>query len=134
MGRQTTAKLQQKDSQVTVSQHESDAPLLPIVQIEKLKDICPERVDWVFEETTKEGDFRRSETLRVNTFVFVERIAGVIGGLAIGCTALYTSYHLAMAGHDTVAGIIGGTTVVGLVSAFLYAKHRSQAPRKSGTN
>ena len=103
-----------------MSDHETDSPLLPIGQLEKLREIAPERVAWVFDETTKEGDFRRSETKRINTLVFVERLIGVVAGLAIGCTALWASYVLAMNGHDVVAGVIGGTTVVGLVSAFLF--------------
>jgi tetrahydromethanopterin S-methyltransferase subunit B len=101
-----------------------------MAQIEKLNEIAPERVQWVFEETTKEGNFRRTETVRLNTLVFFERMAGIVAGLIIGFTALYASYHLAMAGHDAVAGIIGGTTVVGLVSAFVIGVRRRVAPSK----
>lgn len=56
--------------------------------------------------------------------VFTERLLGIIAGLAIGCTALWLSYLLAMAGHDAVAGVIGGTTVVGLVGAFVIGVKR----------
>lgn len=96
-------------------------------------ELCPDRVPWVFEETTKEGNFRRDETRRINLAVFVERMMGIFSGLVIACVALYTSYHLAMAGHDTVAGIIGGTTVIGLVSAFLVRNIRldgADSPKK----
>ncbi|MDZ4100302.1 MAG: hypothetical protein U1E12_01345 [Hydrogenophaga sp.] len=130
MGRSTTAQLRDRDRHVTVSEHQTDAPLLPMAQIEKLNEIAPERVQWVFEETTKEGNFRRTETTRLNTLVFIERMAGIVSGLVIGSTALYTSYNLAMAGHDVVAGIIGGTTVVGLVSAFVIGVRRRTAPAK----
>lgn len=127
MGKSTTAQLRNKDSHITVSQHETDAPILPIAQIERLKEIHPARVDWVFEETTKEGDFRRKEVSRINKMVFVERLMSQVAGLVIGVSALYVSYLLAMGGHDWVAGIVGGTTVIGLVSAFLYgAKKRNQ--------
>ena len=105
-----------------MSDHETDSPLLPIGQLEKLKEIAPERVAWVFDETT--GDFRRGETRRVNTLVFTERIIGLGSGLTIGCTALWASYVLAMNGHDLVASIIGGTTVIGLVSAFVFGVKR----------
>jgi hypothetical protein len=125
MGKSTTAHLRNKDSQLTVSQHETDAPIIPMAQIAQLKEIHPERVDWVFSEATVEGQFRRAETKRINTYVFIERMAGILAGLAIGLIALLASYHLAMAGHDWVAGIIGGTTVIGLVSAFVIgAKHK----------
>ena len=130
MGRSTEAKVSSSDRQVTVSQHDTDAPVLPISQLERLKVIHPERVDWVFEETTKEAGFRRSETSRVNTLVFVERLIGTLSGLIIGCVALFTAYHLAMADHEVVAGIIGGTTVVGLVSAFVIGAKRRATPPK----
>ena len=69
MGKSTTAQLRNKDSQLTVSQHETDAPIIPMAQIAQLKELHPERVDWVFSEASVEGKFRRSETRRVNTFV-----------------------------------------------------------------
>ena len=46
-------------------------------------------------------------------------MAGIAAGLLIGGGALYAAFGLAMAGHDWVAGVIGGTTVVALVSAFV---------------
>jgi len=124
MAKSTTAQLTAKNSQLTVSQHETDAPILPMAQLVQLKEHFPERVNWVFDESSKEGDFRRAETKRVNTFVFAERFGGMLAGLAIGLAALYASFMLAMAGHDWVAGIIGGTTVVGLVSAFVIGAKR----------
>ncbi|MCX7660011.1 MULTISPECIES: hypothetical protein [Caldimonas] len=124
MGRSTTAQLKDRERHVTLSQHETDAPILPIAQIERLRELAPDRVEWFFDETTKEGDFRRAETSRVNGFVFVERLLGILAGLFMGSSALYASYHLAMAGHDWVAAIIGGTTVVGLVSAFVVGVRR----------
>jgi fructose-specific phosphotransferase system IIC component len=82
-------------------------------------------VDWVFEETSKESAFRRDEVRRVNTFTFIERVGAQCFGLVIGCTSLYVAYSLAMAGHDLVAGVIGGTTVVGLVTAFVIGSKKS---------
>ncbi|WP_137895010.1 hypothetical protein [Ramlibacter sp. 2FC] len=129
MARSTTAQLRNKEQHITLSEQETDSPILPIAQIERLKEVHPERVDWVFEETSKEGNFRRSEVKRVNTMVFVERILGMIAGLVIGTGALYACYSLAMAGHDAVAGIVGGTTVVGLVSAFVIGVKRRSSTK-----
>lgn len=112
---------------MTVSHHETDAPVLPMAQIERLHAINPARVDWVFDETQKEGDFRRKEITRVNTMIFTERMLSMFAGLTIGLAALYTCYQLAMSGHDVVAGVVGGTTVVGLVSAFVIGVKRRGA-------
>ncbi|MBB5411930.1 putative membrane protein [Paraburkholderia sp. HC6.4b] len=131
MGQHTTAQVKSKDASLTVSQHETDAPILPMAQIEKLIEILPNRVDWVFAEATQEGDFRRSETRRVNTLVFVERLTSMLSGLIIGALALVTSGYLAVQGHDAVAGIIGGTTVVGLVSAFVIGQKKQAMQQNS---
>lgn len=40
--------------------------------------------------------------------------------VSIGCIGAST--WLAAEGHEAVAGIIGGTTVIGLVSVFIYGK------------
>ncbi len=42
--------------------------------------------------------------------------------LIIALVALVIAWDLAKSDHDAVAGIIGGATVVGLVSAFIYGK------------
>lgn len=131
MAKSRTAQLRNKDSHLTVSEHETDSPVLPMAQIERLHAINPARVDWVFDETQKEGDFRRSEIRRVNSMVFAERMLSMISGLIIGTGALFTAYMLAMAGHDAVAGIVGGTTVVGLVSAFVIGKRRGQTQQQA---
>ncbi|RDU95718.1 hypothetical protein [Trinickia dinghuensis] len=125
MGAHTTAHVKEKDRSLTLSHHESDAPLLPMAQIERLKEILPEKVDWVFDQAADEGRFRRTETKRVNTLVGIERIGSMLVGLIIGCFALTLSAYLAMREHDWVAGVIGGITVVGLVSAFVIGQRRS---------
>lgn len=127
MGRSTTAQLKNQNSHLTVSQHDTDAPILPVAQLERLHQFYPDGVPWVISEATLEGKFRRKEITRVNTFVFVERVLGIFAGLTIGATALIISYLLAMAGHDSVAAIIGGTTVVALVGAFIYGKKKVAA-------
>ena len=44
----------------------------------------------------------------------------MLAGLAIGSLALFTSLKRAVAGHDWVAGVVGGTTVIALVGAFIF--------------
>jgi hypothetical protein len=122
--RHTTAQVRDKDRQVTVSQHETDSPVMPMAQIERLKAIHPERVEWVFEETTKEAEFRRSEIAKVNNFAFVERITGMVFGLAIALGGLYAAYRLAMAGHEAAASVVGGVGLAALVSVFIVGQRK----------
>lgn len=46
----------------------TDAPLLPIEQIERLAQVVPSRVEWVFDQTQIESEGRRAETKRINTW------------------------------------------------------------------
>lgn len=122
----TTAKVRHRDKELTVHQSTTDAPILPVAQIERLQQILPEKVEWVFEETRKESTHRRTEVSRINTFVFVERIIGQIFGLIIGVCGLGASVYASTHGAETAGAIIGGTTVVGLVGAFVFGKSKEK--------
>jgi hypothetical protein len=100
----------------------TDSPLLPIEQIERLQQLVPHRVEWVFDQTTKEADARRGENHRINTFVFLEFLIGQIFGFLIAVAGLGAAVYCAMLGQSVVAAVIGGTTVVGLTLAFITGK------------
>ncbi len=97
----------------------SDAPLLPISGIERLHQIRPDRVDWVFEQTELESGSRRSEQKRVNTLIFIERILGVAAALGMGLAGISGAVYLGLNGHDWLGGIIGVATIGTLAVAFL---------------
>lgn len=89
MTRQTTAHVNGRGgSEMLVQDNHSDAPLLPIAGIERLHVIRPDRVDWVFEQTQIEAETRRNEQTRINTFIFIERISGILAALLIGTLAV----------------------------------------------
>lgn len=121
-------RLSAGNGRVDVSQTTTDSPLLPVEQIAQLQQIDPSRVDWVFEQTQIESSERRREVRRINTMVFIERISGLVFALLIAIAGLGTSAYLAMNSHDAVAAVIGGTTLVGLVTAFIAGK-RSDAKK-----
>lgn len=47
-------------------------------------------------------------------------------GLLIGLTGLAICLTLALTGHDVVAGVVGGTTLVGLVAVFVVGKKQQR--------
>lgn len=100
----------------------TDSPLLPIEQIERLQQLVPNRVEWVFDQTQIESESRRTEMKRINTMVFIERMAGLVFALVIAIIGLGAAVYLAMNHHETTASIIGGATLVGLVAAFIAGK------------
>ena len=100
------------------------APSLPVTQLERLSKFYPEAIPWVIEQTAREAEFRRTELKRLNTLAFVERSLGMLAGFGIGSLSLVVSLKLALTGHDWVAGVVGGATVVALVGAFIYGKSK----------
>lgn len=124
MSRHRQIRAKSPGQELTVHDHETDTPVLPIAQIEQLHQFRPDRVDWVFEQTEREADARRKETQRVNTLIFIERFAGILFAFLLGCTGLIGSIWLAAQGKEIAASSIGGVTLVSLVSAFIYASRR----------
>ena len=122
-GKQTHVRTRQ--GELAVSHTTTDAPLLPVEQIDRLQKILPHRVEWVFDQTQVESEHRRKEVSRVNTLIFVERIAGLLFALLVAIVGLGTSAYLAIQGKELTATVIGGATLVGLVAAFIGGKQKS---------
>lgn len=112
--------------EVVVSSTTTDSPILPIEQIERLKEIAPHRVDWVFDQTQLESESRRSEAKRINTMVFIERMAGLTFALAVAIIGLGAAVYLAIQGKEVTASIIGGGTLVGLVTSFVAGRKQPE--------
>jgi len=115
---------------MVVQDNHSDAPLLPIAGIERLHAIRPDRVDWVFEQTQIEAETRRSEQARINTFIFVERIGGVLAALTIGVCGVGGGIYAALQGHDWLGGVVATTTIGTLAVAFLKRDSENSSPSK----
>jgi hypothetical protein len=125
-GRHTKVSARNGNNEVAVSTTTTDAPLLPIDQIERLKDIAPDRVEWLFDQTQIESENRRAENKRINTMLFFERIAGLVFALLVACAGLYTALQMALAGREVAASVVGGATLVGLVTAFIAGKRQQK--------
>ncbi len=64
----------------------------------------------------------RRTTERSQTFNLASDLFGRLAGLAFASGGLVAAVVLALHGHDTVAGVIGGTTIVGVVAALITGK------------
>jgi hypothetical protein len=118
----TKASAKGDGKELTVSSTTTDCPILPIEQIERLQKIVPHRVEWVFEQTNAESEYRRTENRRVNTLVFIERTAGLLFALIVALSGLAAAAYCASLGREVTASVLGGTTLVGMVTAFIVAK------------
>jgi len=107
---------------VQLTQHETDSPVLPVAQLEKLHVFRPDLVDWIRDQTEKEAQARRVRTVRIDTFILIERIAGLVAGTLNSCLGMGAATFLALNGQSTVACVIGGGTLVGLVTVLVQGK------------
>lgn len=105
--------------QLHLSETTSDSPILPVAQLAELQKIDPALVQWVVSQTQLESAFRRSETTRVNKFIFCERISGVIAGSLVAIFGLGVAAYVAVNGHDWVAVAIGGATLATIVTVLV---------------
>jgi uncharacterized membrane protein len=116
-----------RGGELMLSSTTTDSPILPIDQIERLQTIAPHSVDWVFDQTTVESNSRRSEGKRINTLVFIERMMGLIFALLVAGGGLGAAVYCATIDQPLVASVLGGGTLVGLVTAFVAAGSKQQS-------
>lgn len=112
--------------QLSVSRTTTDSPILPAANLQQLQQIDPKLVPWVIEQTEKEANFRRSETHRINGFVFIERISGVIAGAIVAIVGLIVAGYLVYSGHDWAGAVVGGATLVAIVTVLVTGKKGSE--------
>ncbi len=118
MAKSQTTKISNRDQEVTFQRHETDSPIIPVAQLEKLNEFKPDAVDWVIEQTTIEANFRREETSRVNGYIFFERILGQVCALVIGLVGIVGGSWAVL--NDQPAGaVIASSAFIGLVAVFL---------------
>ena len=123
----TNLKATSKDGgEVSVSHTTTDSPILPAANLAQLQAIDPTLVGWVTKQTEQEATNRRSRQRRVDTFLFIERIGGLVCGALIAALGLGLSVYLAMHDHDVVAGVIGGSTLVAIVSVLVARTNATQ--------
>ncbi len=125
--RQTRATAKQGDRELTVQQHETDSPILPVGQLRELHDFRPDAVDWVLNESQKESDFRRKETHRVNSFVYMEMLIGQIFALIIGLGGIVAGSYVTVNGQPAAGGTIASLAITGLAVVFLTGRKKSKS-------
>lgn len=125
--RHTSAHAKDSDgNEVAVQSTQSDAPIIPIGSIERLHSIRPDRVDWVFEQTQIEAETRRIEDHRVNTFVFIERMAAMVVSAAIGICGIVGGIYAGLNGQPWLGGIISTATIGTLAVSYLKRPQKKQ--------
>ena len=71
-----TANANKDGHHLSIQQHETDSPILPVAQLEQLQRFKPDAVDWVINQTQIEAEHRRTETIRINHYTFIRKAPG----------------------------------------------------------
>jgi hypothetical protein len=123
MANHTVLQAENKEGEHLSVQHTStDSPILPAANMRELQEIDSKLVPFVIEQTSLEADFRRTETKRVNTLVFIERISGVVFGALIALFVEGLGSYLILRGHDWAGAIICGSALASIVGIFVTKK------------
>ena len=86
--------------------------------------IVPDSADRIIKMAEKQEDHRISiESKVVDSNIRNEKL-GVLSGFIIGLSGLVCATLCALYGHDWVAAVIGGSTLVSLVSVFVIGKSK----------
>jgi len=88
-------------------------------------------VTWVVKETEIEATHRRTETSKINTFIFIERMSGVIAGALVAIFGLGASAYLVLQGHDVAGASLGGVTLASIVAVLVSHNKKSDTESKN---
>ncbi|MGL4349395.1 MAG: hypothetical protein ACRC8Q_09135 [Aeromonas sp.] len=109
-------------NELAVSSHDSDAPFLPVAQLQQLHSFRPDLVDFVVEQTKLEAEHRRGMTTRINRYVLIERIFGMLCSVIVCGIAVIGGGYVALQGQPIVGGTIASVGLGTLAVAFLRRK------------
>jgi hypothetical protein len=102
-----------------VHSQETDAPILPVAQLQHLHEFRPDLVDFVIEQTREEARHRRVQDTRVNWFIFVERVFGQLAAIVVAVLGIGGGIYAGLNGQPWLGGTIASVTIGTLAVAFL---------------
>jgi len=121
---------------ISVAVHSSQTfsgPLPPPEILSKFNEAVPGLANKIIDWAETEGNHRRlietkslDAEIKLNNRAFDERRLGQIFGFLIGTIAIVAGSVTAILGSPIAGTLIGGSGVVGLVSAFLYSKRKEE--------
>lgn len=129
MPKSTAGKLTNRSGELSFEHHETDSPIIPVVQLERLHKFRPDAVDWVINQTQIEAEHRRKEQKRINLFVFIERIIGQVFAAIIGLSGIGSGAYIALQGQPVAGTTIASLSLSGLAVVFLTGRTKPSTKR-----
>ena len=106
-------------SEVAVSSHDSDSPILPVAQLEQLHTFRPDLVDFVVEQTKLEAEHRRARSRRVDRYILSERLFGMLCAVGVCITSVVGGGYVGLHGQPWLGGTIATAALGTLAVAFI---------------
>ena len=111
-------------------------PIPPPQTLEKYENILPGAADRILQLAEDEAQFRRVQSEQINKALAADMIAyrkevsrGQLCGLSVALGGLIASLIAAYLGATAIGVTVGGTCLVGLVTAFLGSRRGSEPPQ-----
>lgn len=101
-------------------------PLPPPSMLQHYQQIQPDLVERIISLTEREASHRHDMDRRQHNSLDKEVFRGQMVGATVALTSLAVAAFALWLGHATTAGIIGGTTVVGLASVFVVGRLKGE--------
>lgn len=128
MANHTQLRAVNKEGDAVDVQHTStDSPILPAANLEQLSRINPNLVQFVVEQTKLEAEHRRTTQTKTNSYIFIERISGVVAGALVAIFGLGVGALAIIKGHDWAGATLCGVTLVTIVTVLVTKKHNQKA-------
>lgn len=106
------------------------APLPHPSELEGYEHILPGAAERIFAMAESQSSHRQE--LEVKAFSTENRnsLLGILAAWSIGIFGLSVAGYCVYSGHDVAGGALGGTTLVSLVSTFIYGTHQRKIERE----
>jgi hypothetical protein len=108
-----------RGDELAVDTHESDSPILPAVQLERLHQFRPDLVDFVVDQTKQEAEFRRATTQRRDRFMLTERLFGMVCAVIVCTIGVVGGGYVGLHGQPVLGGTIATAALGTLAVAFI---------------
>ena len=98
---------------------ETDAPLLPVDEMERFQQFRPDFNDWILKQTETEAEHRRDMEKSDIEKVYRERRRGQIFGFFMGLCGIIGGATVAIRGYSSAGATIASISIGTLALAFL---------------
>lgn len=119
---------------ISLHHTQTDSPILPVASLRQLHEFRPDLVDFVVQQTKIESEERRKQNSKINNFIFIEHILGIIFAFLIVLFGIGVGTYLIINEHGWEGVAVMGTPLITIVGMFLEGKRRKSRSEREEQN